>query len=407
MKTLLKISWRNVWRNKARSVVIILATAFGLWGGIIATALITGMLEQQFQSSIKNQVSHLQIHHPEFIRQQLSEFHIQKIDTIFKELSNSNLVLAYTGRTRLNGMIANAAMTSGVEIYGIQPEIENAVTSYKEQIIEGSYFESDLQHPVVIGAPLAEKMKIELEDRIVLTFQDIEGNITAASFRVCGIFRTSNSFNDERNLYVLQSDLTQLIGQDNIIHEIAILLHSIDKVNTYRDHLQSLFPDYEIRTWAEISPDLSFIGEFSGMAMMILLIIILFALAFGLLNTMLMTIFERTRELGVLMSVGMNKFKVFSMILYETSFLVITGAMLGTIIGAVTVRITGKYGIDLTHMGADTMSEWGFDAIIYPELETTFYANLALLVLITAVLAAIYPAYKALRLRPAEAVRKE
>jgi putative ABC transport system permease protein len=407
MKTLLKISWRNVWRNKARSIVIILAVGFGLWGGIVATALITGLLEQQFNSSIKNQVSHIQIHHPDFIKENLTEYNISQTAEIFHELDNSNNVFSYTGRTRTNGMIANASMSSGVEVFGIDPNKEHSTTFIGEQIIDGDYFKSDMQHPIVIGASLADKMKIEVGNRIVLTFQDMQGEITSAAFRVSGIYRTSNTYNDERNIYVLGIDLGKLIGQQGIINEIAILLHNIDDVNSYKAHLQEKFSTLKIRTWSEISPDLSFIGEFSGIAMMVLLIIILFALAFGLLNTMLMTIFERTRELGVLMSVGMSKARIFAMILFETSFLVITGAVFGTIIGAITVMLTGKHGIDLTHMGADTMSEWGFDAIIYPSLDTMFYFNLALLVLITAVLAAVYPAFKALRLRPAEAVRKD
>jgi len=147
--------------------------------------------------------------------------------------------------------------------------------------------------------------------------------------------------------------------------------------------------------------------EFSGVAMLVLVIIILFAMAFGLLNTMLMTIFERTRELGVLMSVGMNKARVFLMILFETSFLVFTGAFLGTVLGALSVSLAGRNGVDLSAVGGEALSEYGMDPLVFPVIENIFYLNLAILVFITALAASIYPALKALKLKPAEAVRKE
>lgn len=407
MKTLLKISWRNVWRNKARSIVIILAVSFGLWGGVFATAFMNGMLKQQFEAGIKNQVSHIQIHNPDFIRERQTEFTIHNADEIFSFLEQSDKVFSYSSRILASGMLATASMTSGVDIYGINPLQEKIVTNFDDNIIDGDYFESVSRNPVLVGAKLAEKMNINTGSRLVMTFQDINGNITSASFRVCGIYRTINSTLDERNVYVKSADLEELMGETGIVNEIAILLHDIEDVNDYRLELQEEFSGNEIRIWAEIAPDLSFMNEFAGIAMLVLIIIILFAMAFGLLNTMLMTIFERTRELGVLMSVGMSKFRVFLMILLETAFLVITGSVFGTLIGTLTVSLTHRTGLDLTGFGGEALHEYGFDAVIYPTLDSIFYLNLAILVLLTATLAAIYPAYKALKLKPAEAVRKE
>jgi putative ABC transport system permease protein len=407
MKTLLKISWRNVWRNKARSIVIILAIACGLWGGTFATALMTGMIEQKFISTIKNQVSHIQVHHPEFIRENLTEYEVIDHEALIAELENHEKVLSFSARTLANGMIANASMTSGIEIFGINTDQENRTTSFKDAIIDGDYFESVSRNPILIGARLAEKMKITTGNRIVLTFQDFHGEITSASFRVCGIYRTSNTTNDGRTVYVKKSDLLALLGKEEVVNEVAILLHNLDDVSGFRDELQSRYSGNEIRTWAQISPDLSFMNEFTGFMMMILLIIILMALAFGLLNTMLMTIFERTRELGVLISVGMSKKRVFMMILLETTFLVISGALFGSLLGALTVNSTNRTGVDLTSFGADAFSDFGFEPIIYPSLDNSYYLYLALLVLITSFLAAVYPAFKALKLNPADAVRRE
>ena len=407
MKTLIKIAWRNVWRNKARSIVIILSVGFGLWGGIFATAFISGLINQQFISGIENQVSHIQIHNPDFIRERQSDMHLADAASIKSFLMENDKVKSFSGRTLSSGMLANASMTSGVEIIGISPEHEMQTIKLHDKVVEGSFLNSDIRNPVMIGAKLAEKMKIQVGNRIVLTFQDIDNNINSASFRVGGIYRTTNSVNDERIVYVLQGDLAKYLGAEGLINEIAILLYDLDMVDDFREVLRSKYPDNEIRTWVEISPDLGFMKEFTGFGKLILLIIIMFALAFGLLNTMLMTIFERTRELGVLMSVGMSKLKVFSMILIETTVLIVTGSLFGSLIGSLTVSLTKKTGIDLTGLGGDALLQYGFDPVIYPELEGAFYINLAVLVLLTAIAASLYPAYKALKLNPADAVRKE
>jgi putative ABC transport system permease protein len=407
MKTILKISWRNVWRNKARSLVIIMAIGFGLWGGIFATAFLNGMIEQMFDSGIKSQVSHVQIHHNEYDREKLTELYIDDSDEMINYLRESSDVMAFSARTLASGMFNTASMVAGVEIIGIDPEQEQMTTDLGGHLTDGMFFSNDVAHPVVIGKRLADKMKVETGSRIVLTFQNMNGDITSAAFRVAGLYRTSNSGNDERKVYILRNEMAELIGSSGIVNEIAILLDHHDKASEYSEYVSERFPGNEVRTWSEIAPELSFMTEFSGVAMLVLVIIILFAMAFGLLNTMLMTIFERTNELGVLMSVGMNKTRVFLMIMFETCFLVITGAVFGGLLGMLSVSVTRSRGIDLTSIGGEALLEYGIDTVVFPSLDQIFYVNLAVLVLITAVAASVYPAWKALRLNPAEAVRKE
>ncbi len=407
MKTIFKISWRNVWRNKARSLVIILAIGFGLWGGIFATAFLNGVIQQMFDSGIKSHVSHIQIHHPEYDQERLTELYVDGYDEVEQFLSESDEVVAFSSRTIASGMFNTASMVSGVEVIGIDPTQEKLTTDLKAHLVEGEYFNGEFAHPVLIGKQLADKVKVDPGSRIVLTFQNMEGDITSAAFRVAGIYRTANSGIDERNVYIMRNEMEELLGSDGIVNEMAILLNHHEQSGEFREKLQQAFPDHEIRIWSEIAPELSFMTEFSGIAMLVLVIIILFAMAFGLLNTMLMTIFERTNELGVLMSVGMNKGRVFLMIMYETCFLVITGAVLGGVLGVITVMLTSSSGIDLTSLGGEVLMEYGIDTIVFPTLDRIFYLNLSLLVLVTAVAASVYPAWKALKLNPAEAVRKE
>jgi putative ABC transport system permease protein len=204
----------------------------------------------------------------------------------------------------------------------------------------------------------------------------------------------------------LQDDINNYIGYDEQVNVIHILLDDHLKSFDFADDYSNAYPNLEVRTWADISPELSYLNEMSSMMMFIILTIILLALAFGLLNTMLMSVFERVNELGMLMAIGMNKKRVFTMIMLETIFLSMCGAAGGMLIAWATIKPLNKMGLNLAAVGGDSLSEFGFEAIVYPQLDTASFINLTVLVVLCAVLTAIYPARKALKLQPAEAVKE-
>ncbi len=407
MKILIKISWRNIWRNPVRSLAIISSVLIGLWGGIFATALSFGLLDQRFKTSIETHVSHVQIHNPDFIKENNVKYEIENASEILDYLNNSTETIAFSGRTLVDGMISTASLTRGVSIIGIVPEMEAQTTQLAKNIKHGDFFETVGRYPIVIGQELADKMKLDIRSRLVLTFQDVNGHIIASSFRVCGIYQTFNSMLDEKNVYVRQQDLTVLLGDSEIINEIAILATNIEAVPSLAESIRTNYPGLSIREWMEISPELSYMHEISSTMLSVLILIILFALAFGLVNTMLMSVFERTRELGMLMSIGMNKTKVFLMILLETTFLTMIGSFLAILGGVATINAFKYTGMDMTAVGGDSLRDFGFDAVIYPKLEFDFFIQLVCFVILTSIISSIYPAYKALKLKPAEAVRKE
>jgi ABC-type lipoprotein release transport system permease subunit len=407
MKILLKISWRNIWRNPKRSLVMIFAIIIGLWAGIFVSSLMFGMLDQRFKTSIEQHISHLQIHNPEFLKDYDVKYGINEYEALQKQLSNDPDIKAFSGRTKVNGMLATATLTRGITINGIDPEHENLTSRLGDNIREGSYLTDAGRNAILIGKKLADKTRLQERSRLVLTFQNVEGELVSASFRVAGIYETSNSMYDERNVYLNQSDLHGYLGGEFIINEIAILGEEADFAGSLRDSYNELFPELSIRTWAEISPELGFLQEMGQTVLIFILVIILFALAFGLVNTMLMSVFERIRELGMLMAVGMNRKKIFGMIMFETAFLTFLGAAGGMVLGLLTNLIFGKTGIDLAAVGGEAMHEFGYPSLVYPILKSSFFLTLTVLVVITAFLTAIYPALKALRLKPAEAVRHE
>lgn len=400
------IAWRNIWRNKTRSGVIILSVTLGLWGGIFIMALSAGVSEQRKEDVIYNYLSHMQIHHPEFGDERQIEDVIPYGEQVWKKVLEQPHVAHATARTLSIGMANSPNDAAGVQIIGIWPESERTVTNMAQQIKEGTYFEQEMRNPVVIGAALADQLDINLRSKVVLTFQDSTNNIVAGAFRVQGIFETASTEFDKGMVYVRAHDMARLMETEPLVHEVAILVEEEEEqLATVQSDLQAAFPQLAVENWKQLSPELRYLDEAMDYFLYIFIAVILLALAFGLVNTMLMAVLERTRELGMLMAIGMNKGRVFSMIVLETLYLALFGGILGIGLSTATIAYFAKSGIYLP-MVEEGMSSYGMSATLYPILDWSYFPGLIAMVLFFALLSAIYPAYKALKLKPVVAIRK-
>jgi len=399
------IAWRNIWRHKIRSLVVILSIAVGLWAGVFMIAFSWGMYKQYMRETVNTQLSHLQLHHPGFEEDHEVQYLLTNNISMMDYIRADDKIKAATARTVSTGMISSPTTATGVTINGIFPEEENKVTQLASRIVEGKYLDNEGRNPVLIGKKLATKLKVNLKNKIILTFQDTSGEIVAGAFRIAGIYQSKNTTLDEMNVYVRSADLSQLLKIENAVHEIAILLKDDSNLDVVKDKLKNKFPAVTVRTWKELAPELELVINSFNEYMYIFVGIILLALTFGIINTMLMAVLERIREIGMLMAIGMSRTRIFFMIMLETIYLALVGGPLGLLIGYFFISWTGKVGIDMS-MYAEGLSAWGFSSIVYPELESGYYLPLTLMTVFTAVLSAIYPAIRALRLKPAEAIRK-
>ncbi len=401
------IAWRNVWRSKLRSCIIILAIALGIWSGMVISGLMTGMTAERLHSAISYETSHIQIHQPEFLDNSELQYFIPNADSIINVLQKNPEVKSVSSRLITNGMANTAYTGTGVIIQGINPEKEKKVTEIYKTISDscGTYFETKKRYPVIISQKLAKKLKAKVKSKIVLTFQDYEGNLTGGAFRVVGIYNTTNSFFDDMNIFVKKSDLANLlIISQKSAHEIAIMANNLSQVPGLENEIAHQFPDLSVKTWNEIQPDLSITSEYMDAMFFIFMMIILLALGFAIVNTMLMAILERTRELGMLMAIGMNKQKVFNMIMFETAYLTVIGGVLGMILSFFTLNYFSAHGLDLS-IFAQGLESVGYSAMVYPAVTLSDYFYLTIMIIFTGMLASVYPARKALKKNPSEAIR--
>lgn len=402
---LIRIAWRNIWRNPARSLVILLSVAVGLWAGIFIVAFYEGIIQQRIRSAIDNELAHVQVHHPAFRDQQDLRYDLGSGDSILMRLKSSPAVRQACRRIVTTGMVSTSFGSSGARINGVDPTEEKTMTALQKKIRVGTYFTSKGRNEVLVGEALAKKLRLTTGRKLVITLTDRTGEMASGAFRVAGIFRTTSQPFDETNLYIQRMDADRLGAMQGHIDEIAVLLHEDVHTDAVADRLRKSFPGLEVKTWRELSPEMELLVVTTGQTIYIFMGIIMLALAFGIINTMLMAILERTREIGMLLALGMGRARVFGMILLETLLLVLAGTPAGMIPAVLTVMYTRRKGIDLS-VASEVLSSFGWDTRVYPSLDAAALLRILALVVVTALLSALLPARRALRLKPAEALRK-
>jgi putative ABC transport system permease protein len=472
-----KTAWKNVWRNRVRSLVVIASVTMGVFAAVFSVAFMNGMIAQRVDAALDEEISHIQISGKGF---RLNNDPLIQIPDIEKTISQINEVDGISGlvkRTILSGMAGTATKSAGVQIVGIDPEMEKKILTLNTTIIKGTgdYFEKDSKNDLaLIGQDLAKELniirysidsaglenlkkqevpgevlkkltslsgirfagekkydksvstvlskkevrkygqKIKMEawsfregSRLTLTFLDKENNQVGARFRIAGIYDIKNNIFEESMVFVKDTDLKRLTGiGGNSFHQIIIRINDIEQTEKITRELSQKLPDFEIMNWKVLQPDLAMMTDYVHQIYLIFMLIIMAALAFGIVNTMLMVVLERTKELGMLTAIGMNKKKVFSMIMLESVFLSTIGGIAGMFIGWIVILLTAKNGINFVQY-AEGMEAFGYSAHVFPEIGSVFFVMQTILVVLTGVVASVYPAMKALKLNPVEAIRTE
>jgi putative ABC transport system permease protein len=404
MRLLLQLAWRNIWRNKLRSIVVLISIAIGLLAGLAVLSLYKGMMTNRIRTVIDSETGHLQMHAPDFIREKEVSMTMQQGDTLLSKIEQLTQVKSVAPRVIALGMFATTTGSAGVQINGIEPDKEKNVSGLEKKIIAGKYF-TKKKNEIIVGKKLADKLKIHVGSKIVLTFTDSANNLVSGAFKISAIYQSVNAPLDERNVYVKKDVLSDLLGLNNSIHEIAILLKEDKATDAVHLQLQQVFPQWDVADWRELSPETNLLVKTVDDYSYVIIIIIMLALAFGITNTMLMAVLERRREIGMMMALGTSKKRISGLIILETLMLTIAGTPLGYLSGWLGIQYVHKTGLDFSGSGKDLMASFGFGTRLYPEFPYEKVLNIFLIVSLTALVSSIIPLFKTLKMKPAEAIR--
>jgi ABC-type lipoprotein release transport system permease subunit len=409
---LTKLAWKNIWRNKTRSGVILGAIAIGLFAGTYFSALMEGWMLGSVQADIDTNLSYIQISDTAFAaNNDIGKYFLK--NSVAETLSQSPAFKEAEGKTafrlNINGMLSSANNAVGITANGVMPEDERHVPTIWQTIPDslGTFLPDDARNPIVISAKTAEKLKVRLRSKVVFSFQTAAGEMQTMAFRVCGIFKTSNSVFDETQAFVRYGDIFPITAlPENAAHKAYIRVAGLETCEQITPEIKKLFPDLSVQNWKELNPVFAMSLDYTKIFAIVIVGIFLLALVFGIINTMLMAVLERTREIGMLGAIGMSRAKIFKMIMYETVFLTFIGSIAGIILALAALIPSLHSGIDFTFMMGDNFEDYGFSSIAFPIINAEMFIEIVILVIITGILAAIYPARKALKLSSLEAMRE-
>ncbi len=400
---LVKLAWRNIWRNRRRSLIVLTSVIVGLVAIVISDGLSNGMIGQMLSNQINLNISHIQIHKKGFNSNRTVKNFIPDSKKVDEVLKADPSIKSYSKRVFVTGILSSANNSSGVKIYGIDPNQEAKVSIIKSSMIEGSYLTKN-KRDIIIGKKLAEKLEVEIGDKVVAMANTIKGNIGSEVFRIVGIFKTASSEFDKTAIYIPAITEQNMLNIGDKYYEYAILTKNYDNVDEIQKDLEAkLGENFEVLSYKDLLPMLIYQIELYKETMWILNVIIGLALIFGIINSMLMSVFERIREFGVLMSIGMKNSRIYLMIVTEAFIIGIVGTIAGIIVGLLLEIPLAHTGIDLSFFSSG-LEAFGIGTVIYPVLSTGNIIMSSLFMPFVAILGALYPAYKAIKLEPIYAI---
>ncbi len=403
---LVKLAWRNLWRNKLRTSIVLGAMIFGLSSVTVMIGFMNGMVDNMTNNAINWQTSHLQIHQRGYqLDPEINKTIVDETE-IYSLLNNNPDIKAWTTRHLAEGMIASARSTRGITINGVDADKELKLRPIKKHLQAGQWIDDKGRNPIVVSQKTAERLKLRIGSKVVLTFSDHQGDVSGAAFRVRGIYKSVSSAFDEVNLFVRATDLKTLSGAEGD-HEIAILMNELKMTEPFKQQISQLVSkDNEVQSWDELQPLLATMSSTMAVSNLIMLSIFVLAMGFAIVNILLMSLFERTREFGVLMAVGMQKQKIFALISLESTLLGLVGATLGLFSSLFLIAILQQTGINL-EMVSEGLSSFGLDTTLFPTLVVKDYLTIFITIVITSFLAGLYPAWQILKQKPVDAMAEK
>lgn len=407
MKLLLKLAWRNIWRNKRRSILTLLAIIFATLSAIAMRGIQLGTYEESIKHAVEQFSGYIQIQ-PKSYKKNPSLNKTVKIDPQIRSyLDNSQLVKGYAERIIADGLISYKDNSFGAAIFGIVPDQESKTTRIIERINKGEFFESDTSSEIVVGYKLLQNLNAEIGDEVVVLAQGYDGTMGNLKYKVVGTVKLGSYEFDAMAVFMglkTSQELLMMYGKSSIA---AISVNSLNAIPKVKSDLKN-YIDQEnevVLAWQEVMPELEQFISLDNISGIFFLFILVIIVAFGILNTLLMSVTERFNEFGVTLAIGMKQSKLVILILLETIFLSFVGVIIGDLIG---------FGIN-TYLTANPImfegelkslyEEYGFLPIIKSSIKASIFITTSIGVVLISLFASIYPIIKTYKLEPLKGIR--
>jgi ABC-type lipoprotein release transport system permease subunit len=401
----LKLAWRNLWRNHRRTLIMLSAIIVGAWAMIFMTALMRGMVDDMVKDGVRALPGHVQVHHPGFPDDPSVSNVIAPPDETLRRVLDGPDVVAWATRVRVPAVVSSERGTRGVTLVGIDPDRERDLSFVADDMAEGRFLESPEDEGLVVGRKLLERLETDLGKRVVVMSQDPDNEIADRGFRIVGVFDSSLEGHEVAFVFAGRATVQRLLKIGDDVSEIAVLGRDYRNVDgLLRSVEEAAGPGVVVQPWSDLERYLAgMLGMMDGFVL-VWIVVVFLALAFGLVNTLVMAVFERVREIGLMLALGMTPRHILAQVVAESTLLLALGLLVGDILAWATIEPL-KGGIDLSIVGQG-MELWGASSVLYPAFrwEDVVLANFVVILL--GFLSSLSPAWRASRYEPVEAITR-
>ncbi|UCG61013.1 MAG: ABC transporter permease [Candidatus Zixiibacteriota bacterium] len=399
-----KVAFRNVLRQKRRTLLTVLTMMGGFALAAISIAWSDGSYNVIIDKFTRTQLGHIQIHGKGYLDRPTLYNTVDNYEDVGNQVEQLEGVVSWAPRVFSAGLASADDKSAGVRIIGIDPRRENETTYFNKKIVKGRPFDPDSSLEVILGEGLAEVLKADIGDEVVVVSQGADGSIANDLYRVVGLLQSGNAMADQTSFYLTLADAQELLVLYGRVHEVAIVIEDLHDVlmmtDVIEEHLAN--PELDVESWQEFAHEFYVAMKADQQGNWIMLVIIVLIVATGVLNTVLMTVLERRREYGVLRAMGVRQFQVVRLVLYEVALMAMGSLIIGFIVSFVVNYWLSIDGFTIP----DPITYGGVEfSTLYSEINLRSYLIPAVTVIVSALLVSLFPAAKAARTAPARAMR--
>jgi ABC-type lipoprotein release transport system permease subunit len=402
----LRLAWRNIWRQRRRTMIIVLAMGLSLALMMFYDGLIDGFNQAIAGNAVRVLGGNIQVHAAGYREKVDSNPLLPLTDdsTIVEEALDQPDVLAATRRIQTGGLVSNREGAFPLSIIGIEPEAEAPVSLIAEHIVDGRYLQATDEDSILIGKGLADALAIKVGDRVTMVGSDVHKQNRQRTMTVIGVYEVGMPSIEKANVYISLTEAQSLFNLRDQSTEVQITLKKVGSEAAVVSALSSALPGYEVESWDKNYPELANAVNSKSAVMDIFSIVIVMIAGIGILNLLLMAIYERTREIGLLGAMGLKPYQIATTFIMEGTLIGVVGVIAGIGMGLMINLGLGQVGMDYSQMAGVAEYMALISGKVYPTLGTSKLLGRATVVLVIAALAALIPALIAARREPSAAL---
>lgn len=403
LRLVLPLAWRNLWRRGSRTLIAMLAVAIAVASLVVLGSLFRAWGNSAFERTVEALTGHGQIHADGYLDDPTVDHVMAPPGGALAAALSDQVIAAWAPRVVAPALIRSERENAPVTVYGVDPGREASTSFLKPGVVDGAPLDNPGAADLVMGRLLADRLQVDIGHRVVIAAQDVNGDIAEIGVRVVGFFRGQPDL-QKYAVFMPIAKAQAFLGLDGKISEVAFLAADRDSIDAATTLLAGAAPDLDVRRWDELQPFAKAVVDLAEGTNAIWLSVSFVLVAFGLINTLMMAVFERMREFGLMQALGMKPALLLTQVLLESTYLVTLGTLVGAAAGAGIVRIFAG-GLDLGRLGVGAQA-FGAGQVIYPELRIGELAVACAVVVGLSIVASLYPALRAARRVPVDVLSR-